>query len=138
MSCYDPTRLIFLDETSSYLHTSRAYGWAATWQRVTDRAPKGKKHRSSLLAAVSQQGLQGCLLHEGSVNKASFLSYLKDVLLPNVEPNSVLIMDNWTVHRGKDITALVQSFGCSVLYLPTYSPDFNPIEHLFAKIKSFV
>lgn len=78
------------------------------------------------------------MLHEGSVNKASFLSYLKDVLLPTLAKGSVLVMDNWTVHRGKDVTALVQSFGCSVLYLPTYSPDFNPIEHLFAKIKSFV
>jgi transposase len=91
-----------------------------------------------LLAAVSTQGLQGCSLHEGNVNKAVFLSYLKDVLLPGLEPGSILVMDNWTVHHAKDVTSLIEAYGCHVFYLPTYSPDFNPIEYLFAKIKSFV
>lgn len=78
------------------------------------------------------------MLHEGSVNKAAFLSYLKDVLLPSLAPGSILVMDNWTVHHGKDVTSLIEAYGCQALYLPTYSPDFNPIEYLFAKIKSFV
>ena len=63
---------------------------------------------------------------------------LENVLLPELEPGTILVMDNWTVHKGKDITELVESSGCKLLYLPTYSPDFNPIEYLFSKIKTFI
>lgn len=58
--------------------------------------------------------------------------------MPNLDPGSILVMDNWTIHRGKDIEQLVESFDCSIVYLPKYSPDFNPIEFLFSKIKAFV
>lgn len=79
-----------------------------------------------------------CLIHPESVNKSAFVSYLAEVLLPHLAPDSILVMDNWTVHHGEDVTKLVESHGCSILYLPTYSPDFNPIEYLFSKIKNLV
>lgn len=79
-----------------------------------------------------------CLVHPESVNKAAFITYLSKVLLPNLEPGSVLVLDNWTVHYGTEITHLVEAHGSELFYLPTYSPDFNPIEYLFAKIKVFV
>jgi len=78
------------------------------------------------------------LVVEGTVNKNAFLVYLEDVLLPSLKKGSVLIMDNWTVHHGEEVKELVHDFGCELLYLPTYSPDFNPIEHLFAKVKTFI
>jgi len=79
------------------------------------------------------------------VNKAAFLTYLDKVLLPAVEPGSILVMDNWcakhpegTVHHGEDVNQLVEVHGCSIFYLPSYSPDFNPIEFLFSKIKAYI
>lgn len=72
------------------------------------------------------------------MDKNAFLGYLEYSLLPRLEPGSVLILDNWKVHYGDDVKALVEAVGCELLYLPTYSPDFNPIEHLFTKIKVFV
>lgn len=131
---------MFIDETSSYLNQSRAYGRAATSKRVIDNAPRRKKKRSSLIAAVTKQGLSGehCLVHPDSVNKTAFKTYLSEVLLPNLDPGSILVMDNWTIHKGDDIKQLVESHGCSIRYLPTYSPDLNPIEFLFGKIKALV
>lgn len=132
--------LIFLDETSSFVNVSRAYGWAASHERVFDTFPKGKKQRVSLIAAIglSANLAEHALLHPESVDKNAFKAYLENVLLPKLEPGTTLVMDNWTVHKGDDITKLVESYGCSILYLPTYSPDFNPIEYLFSKIKTFI
>ena len=130
---------MFLDETSAYLNLSRSYGRASTDKRVVDNAPKGKKERVSLLAAVTLRGLEGkhCLVHSENVNKAAFISYLK-TLLPNLKAGSVLVLDNWRVHLGPDVRKLVAKYKCTLLYLPPYSPDFNPIELLFSKIKAFV
>ncbi len=130
---------MFLDETSAYLNLSRSYGRTSTNKRVVDDAPKGKKERASLLAAVTLRGLSGahCLVHPENVDKAAFLSYLK-TLLPNLKVGSVLVLDNWRVHHGPDVRKLVEKYHCSLLYLPAYSPDYNPIELLFSKIKAFV
>lgn len=76
-------------------------------------------------------------MHPETVDKAAFMVFLKG-LLPNLEQGSILVMDNWTVHHGADIKELVESYQCSVRYLPAYSPDFNPIELVFSKIKAFV
>jgi transposase len=73
-----------------------------------------------------------------TVNKNAFLSFLETTLLPTLAKGSVIVLDNWTVHHGEEVTELVETHGCELLYLPTYSPDLNPIEHLFAKIKAFV
>ena len=85
---------------------------------MVDHAPKGKKERASLLAAVTVQGLAGahCLVHSGNVDKAAFLSYLK-TLLPNLSTGSILVMDNWRVHLGPDVRNLVEKHRCSILYL---------------------
>lgn len=73
-----------------------------------------------------------------TVNKNAFLSFLETTLLPTLAKGSVIVLDNWTVHHGEEFTELIETHGCKLLYLPTYSPDLNPVEHLFAKIKAFV
>jgi transposase len=75
-----------------------------------------------------------------TVNKSAFLCFLEFTLLPTLSVGSVLVIDNWTVHHGEDVRELVERFGCELMYLPlpTYSPDFYPIKHLFAKVKAFV
>lgn len=78
------------------------------------------------------------LVVSDTVNKNAFLSFLESVLLPTLAKGSVIVMDNWSVHHGEELRELVERFGCELLYLPTYSPELNPIEHLFAKLKAFI
>lgn len=131
---------MFIDETSAYVGQSREYGWAASAERVHDTRPKGKKERVSLVAAITLNTAMAkqALVVTDTVNKNAFLAFLETTLLPTLPKGSVLILDNWSVHHGDDVSELVKRCGCEVLYLPTYSPDLNPIEHLFAKLKTFV
>lgn len=117
---------------------SRGYGRAHTSERVIDHEPKGEKIGSSLVAAVSNKGLNHSLIDPDGMTKETFKTFLDKVLLPNIDEGSILIMDNWTIHHGQDIRDLVASYNCELIYLPAYSPDFNPIEYLFAKIKAFI
>jgi transposase len=78
------------------------------------------------------------LVFTDSVDRNAFLGYLEHGLLPTLAAGSVLVMDNWTVHHGDDVRSLVEDYGCELLYLPTYSPDLNPIEYLCAKLKAFI
>lgn len=132
--------MVFIDETSAYVGQSRPYGWAPSSERVHDTSPKGKKVRVSLIAACSLSGVMAeqALIITDTVNKNAFLAFLETTLLPTLAKGSVLVMDNWTVHHGDDVRELVDAAGCELLYLPTYSPDLNPIENLFAKVKAFV
>lgn len=135
-----PEKLVFLDETSSWLGMTRLYARILGGGRIYDTAPKKHKGKVSLLAAVTSQGFktEACLMVEDSVDTATFLTYLEQVLLPTLEPGKVVIMDNFTIHHNSEVKTLIESKGCTLMYLPTYSPDFNPIEHLFAKIKAFI
>ncbi len=131
---------MFIDETSAYIGQSREYGWGSSKERVYDTRPKGRKDRVSLIAATTPNGVMAeqALVIPDTVNKNAFLAFLETTLLPTLTRGSVLVMDNWTVHHGDDVSELVEAHGCELLYLPTYSPDLNPIEHLFAKLKSFI
>ncbi len=135
-----PDKLVFLDETSGWLGMTRLYARILGGGRIYDTAPKKRKGKVSLLAAITSRGMraEACLIHEGSVDTAAFLSYVEHVLLPTLEPGQIVIMDNFTIHHNAKVQTLIESKGCTVFYLPTYSPDFNPIEHLFAKIKAFI
>ena len=140
MSKLDAARLVFLDETSGWLGMTRLYARILGGARVHDTAPKRRKDKVSLIAAITNQGMkaEACLIHEASVDSAAFLSYIEQVLCPTLEPGQIIIMDNFTIHHNSQVKQLIESKGCELLYLPTYSPDFNPIEHLFAKIKAFL
>ncbi len=152
---------MFIDETSAYVGQSREYSWGSSKERVYDTRPKGKKERVSLIAATTPNGIMAeqALVIPGTVNKNAFLAFLETTLLPTLAKDSVLVMgpnevrtqrNNWSVHHGDDVRKLVEDYGCELLYLPTYSPDLvlgktapsgparNPIEHLFAKLKSFI
>jgi transposase len=136
----NPKKLVFLDETGGWLGIRRPYGRILGGQRLTEQAPKRKHGKVSLIAAIGYQGLsnQRCLLHDESVDTNAFLSYLHQVLLPPLEPGSIVVMDNYTIHHNAEVRDLIEGANCELLYLPTYSPDFNPIEHIFAKIKAFL
>ncbi len=136
----DADKLVFLDETGGWLGMTRLYGRVLGGARVFDTTPKRRKGKVSLIAAITNQGMkaEACLIHEANVDSAAFLSYIEHVLCPTLEPGQVVVMDNFTIHHNSRVKELLTAQGCEVLYLPTYSPDFNPIEHLFAKIKAFI
>lgn len=140
VSGFEAEKLVFLDETGAWLDMPRLYARCVGGQRVYDSAARRRKGKLSLLAAVTSQGVnpEACMIHEGSVDTQAFLSYLEHVLLPTLKPGQVVIMDNFTIHHNREVRKLIESAGCRLLYLPTYSPDFNPIELLFSKLKAFV
>ncbi len=119
---------------------TRFYARILGGARVLDTAPRRRKGKVSFIAAITNQGMkaEACLIHERSVDSAAFLSYIAHVLCPTLEPGQVVIMDNFTIHHNSRVKALIEARGCELLYLPTYSPDFNPIELLLAKIKAFI
>ncbi len=133
-------KLVFLDETGGWLGMTRSYGRVLGGARVCDPVPKRRQGKVSLTAAVTSKGMntQACLIHKDSVDSAAFLSYIEHVLAPTLEPGQVIIMDNFTIHHNGRVKELIEARNCELLYLPTYSPDFNPIEHLFAKLKAFI
>ena len=118
----------------------RLYGRCIGGARVYDTAPKKRQGKVSLVAAITCEGMNpdACLVFEGSTNSEAFLSYVEHVLCPTLRAGQIIIMDNFTIHHNSKVKELIEAQDCEVLYLPTYSPDFNPTEHLFAKIKAFI
>lgn len=108
--------------------------------RIYDVVAKKRKGKVSLLAAITNRGMTGraCLIHQGSVDSKAFIAYALHALCPTLEPGQIVILDNFTVHYNKRVRELIEARDCRLLYLPTYSPDFNPIENLFAKVKAHI
>lgn len=114
--------------------------------RLRARAPRGERARGrvprnhgpnvTLFAALTPQGMGPALVVEGGADHAACATYIRQLLVPSLEPGQVVIMDQLNVHKGAPIRALIEGAGCELLLLPAYSPDFNPIEHAFAKIKT--
>lgn len=105
-----------------------------------DNAPRRRDGKVSLIAAITPQGLdpERCLIHPGAVDTKAFLTYLRKVLVPTLKPGQVVFMDNFTIHHNREVRTLIESAGCYLAYLPTYSPDYNPIEMVFSKLKAFL
>ena len=129
---------MFLDECAAWLGLTRSYARAASNKRAIGETVKGKKEKLSLIAAITQEGLDlnAYTLLEDSVNSNAFLAYIKHVLVPTLKPGQLVIMDNYSIHKNKQVRQLIGRAGCYLVYLPTYSPDFNPIEMIFSKIKA--
>lgn len=131
---------MFVDESGAWLGLLRSYARSLKGTRAVDDAPRRREGKVSLIAAVTPRGLDAeqCLIHPGAVDTKAFLIYLREVLVPTLRPGQVIFMDNFTIHHNKDVRKLVEGAGCFLAYLPTYSPDFNPIELVFSKIKAFL
>jgi transposase len=129
-------KLKFLDETGSQLNMTRRYGRAAPGQRVVERLPSDYGSNYTLIAALSLEGLQAPWILEGALNGESFKLYVAQVLAPTLRAGDILIMDNLTTHKVTGIAELVQARGARLEYLSPYSPDYNPIERCWSKIKT--
>ena len=119
-------------------HTSLAplYAWARLGERAHAQAPRNRGKNTTLLASMTAEGMGPCMAVVGSTTAAVFEAYVEQVLAPSLRPGQIVVMDNLAAHKGERVRELVEGRGCGLSYLPAYSPDLNPIEQAFSKVKS--
>jgi transposase len=136
----DPARLVFLDETAVQNNLTRLWGRAPVGERCVDLVPFGRFTTSTLVAAMRLSGpiKRATVLLNGTVNGDVFDGYAERLLAKATRPGDVVVMDNLNAHHGELVRAAVEHAGATLLHLPPYSPDLNPIEKLFAKLKTYL
>ncbi len=131
----DPERFVFVDEMGAHTSLSSIYAYSPKGQRAYCSVPRNRGPNTTLLSCMSVEGMGASLAVEGATNRDVFEAYVERVLAPKLRPGQVVVMDNLTAHKGERVRELIEGRECELLYLPPYSPDFNPIEEAFAKIK---
>jgi transposase len=134
----DPSRLVFLDETWATTNMARRYGRAPRGERALDAAPHGRWRTTTVVAALRADGVTAPLVLEGAINGPAFLAYVEQFLAPALRPGDVLVLDNLSSHKVAGVREAVEAAGAALRYLPPYSPDLNPIEQVFAKLKALL
>lgn len=114
---------------------TRARGWGPTHQRLTERVPHGHWMTTTFLCALRSTGLVAPLVADGAINGELFLAWVRQQLVPTLRPGDIVVMDNLSAHKVAGVAKAIHAVEAEVLYLPPYSPDLNPIENVFAKIK---
>lgn len=128
--------LVFLDESSINIGMTRLYGRAFGEERIIDYVPDVRFERLSILSSMRLNGTFVPLTYKGTLDGAFFLAYIKECLAPTLDEGDIVIMDNASPHKVKRVVEAIEEKGAYVLWLPTYSPDLNPVEQLWSKIKS--
>ena len=131
----DPARLVFIDETWTKTNMAPLRGWAPRGERLKAKVPHRRWKTMTFLAALRHDRLDAPWLLDGPINGESFRLYVEKVLVPTLAPGDIVILDNLGSHRGKAVRRAIRATGARLFFLPKYSPDLNPIEQLFAKLK---
>ena len=134
----DPGRFVFIDETWASTNMARRYGRAPSGERLRVGVPHGHWKTTTLLAGLRLTGMVAPMVLDGPINGVSFQAYVDQVLVPELSPGDIVVMDNLGSHKGAGVRAAIEAAGANVLYLPPYSPDFNPIENAFSKLKALL
>jgi transposase len=134
----DGRSLVFVDEMGTNTSLSALYGWAKKGERAHCSVPRNRGKNTTLLSSMSMNGMGQSLAVEGATNREIFETYVELILAPTLRRGQVVVMDNLTAHKGERIRELIEGQGCELAYLPPYSPDFNPIEEAFSKIKGLM
>ena len=127
--------MVFVDECGAHTSLAPLYGWSREGERAHFKVPRNRGANITLLASMSLRGMGPCLAVEGSTTREVFEAYLERLLAPTLRPGQVVVMDNLGAHRPKRVREFIEGRGCELLYLPSYSPDLNPIEEALSKIK---
>ncbi len=131
-------RLVFVDEMGSQLAMTRLYARAPKGHRAHGSKLRNRGANLTTIGALSLAGMQASLLFEGGTDKPAFLSFVHKVLLPTLRPGQVVVMDNLKAHRANGVEEAIQGAGCELVYSPPYSPDLNPIEECWSKVKAIL
>jgi transposase len=134
----DVGRLIFLDETGAKTNMTRGFARARKGQRAVDYAPHGHWNTTTLVAAITSDSAIAPMLLDGPMDTVAFETYVEQVLVPVLPAGAIVVMDNLPPHKSPAIPKLLSKAGAELWHLPPYSPDFNPIELMWAKVKSFL
>ena len=117
---------------------TRLYGWAPRGERLVAKVPHGHWKTATFLAALRNDRIEAPCVFDGPINGERFLAYVEQFLVPTLKPNDIVILDNLGSHKGKPVRKAIKAVGAHLLFLPKYSPDLNPIEQVFAKLKGFL
>ena len=131
----DPGRLVFVDEMGTHASLAPLYAYAPVGKRTFFRIPRNRGRNTTLLSSLHSEGMGPSMAVEGATTSEVFETYVEHFLAPFLEPGRVVVMDNLGAHRPKRVRELLEGAGCELIYLPAYSPDLNPIEEAFSKVK---
>ena len=129
---------MFIDETWASTNMARRYGRCPRGERLRMGVPHGHWKTTTFVAGLTTRGMIAPFVIDGAINRDAFETYVAEVLVPELAPGDVVVMDNLSSHKGPRVRELIEAAGATLLYLPPYSPDFNPIENAFAKLKAFL
>lgn len=129
---------VFVDECESNTSLAPVYGYSPRGERVFCEVPRNRGPNTTLLASMSAEGMGECLAVQGATTKIIFEIYIERVLAPSLKAGQIVVMDNLSAHKGEKVRELIEEVGCELLYLPPYSPDLNPIEEAFSKVKNLL
>ena len=134
----DPAMFVFVDETGASTNMVRRYGWGPRGERLVDAAPHGHWRTTTFVAGLRGTGLMAPMVLDGPMTGEAFRAYVGQVLAPALSPGDVVVLDNLAPHKVAGVREAIAAVGASILFLPPYSPDLNPIEQAFAKLKALL
>ena len=134
----DADRLVFVDEMGTNVSLSPLYTWSRRGERAFGSTPRNWGKNVTLLASITVEGIGSCLAVESATTREVFEAYLESALAPSLRSGQVVVMDNLSAHKGGRVREIVEGAGCELVYLPPYSPDLNPIEEAFSKVKGLM
>jgi transposase len=134
----DPERLVFVDETGLKTDMSRIRGWAERGTRLVEAVPGGHWHIHTLVHAVALDGTRAAMVLDGPIDRSCFAGFCAHFLAPTLHPGDLVVLDNLSSHKSSAAIEAVEAAGAKMVYLPPYSPDLNPIENVFSKLKQLI
>jgi transposase len=134
----EPERLVFIDETWTKTNMAPLWGWAPRGTRLVAKVPHGHWKTATFLAALRHDRIEAPWLLDSPIDGETFRTYVEEVLVPTLRPGDIVIMDNLGSHKGHAVRRAIRAVGARLLLLPPYSPDLNPIEQVFAKLKTLL
>lgn len=134
----DPNRLVFIDETWVKTNMAPLRGWGPRGERLIGKAPHGRWRTLTFIAALRLDRVDAPCVFDGPINGQKFLAYVERFLIPTLRPGDIVVLDNLGSHKGKAVRRVIRNAGAHRIFLPPYSPDLNPIEQAFAKLKHWL
>ena len=131
-------KLVFIDESGAKTNMTRLYGRAKAGARATDDTPSGHWGTTTMISSIRLDGSTACMVVDGATTKDIFKAYVEQILLPTLHAGDVIVLDNLSAHKNKEIRDLTEAVGVQLWFLPPYSPDLNPIEKMWSKIKAIL